>query len=168
MRFICDECGKEIEGSRKSLNMHKRWNHYDLKPHLDYSGEKNPNWRGGKSLDKFGYPIQSVKGVFRFKHRIIMEKHLGRRLSKEEVIHHINGNKMDNRIENLKILTQGEHCRIENFGIRYKGIKKSKESIRKRVETVLKSGVFKGKNNPNYKNGNYIKYAEIQRVISDY
>lgn len=42
-------------------------------------------------------------------HRHIMEKHLGRKLTRREVIHHIDGNKHNNKIENLKLMTSREH-----------------------------------------------------------
>lgn len=45
-------------------------------------------------------------------HRIVVENHLGRLLNNDEVIHHINGNKKDNRIENLEIHTNSEHAKI--------------------------------------------------------
>ena len=45
----------------------------------------------------------------RLKHRAILEKKLGRKLTRFEFVHHINGDKQDNRLKNLQILTPQEH-----------------------------------------------------------
>ena len=79
---------------------------------------------------KDGYICVMINnGKYLLKHRLIMEKHLNRLLGKHEVVHHVNGIRDDNRLSNLLVCTQSQHCKLEGFGSRLKGIPKTKEHI---------------------------------------
>lgn len=75
-------------------------------------GALNPNWKGGRRICR-GYvliktpnhPHCDMKNYV-MEHRLVVEKHLGRLLNPKEVVHHVNGNPSDNRIENLKLFTR--------------------------------------------------------------
>lgn len=58
---------------------------------------------GSGTFDKHGYRIITVDGKRIPEHRFIMETQIGRKLLKDETVHHKNGNRSDNRIENLEL-----------------------------------------------------------------
>tara|TARA_Y100000310_G_scaffold345442_1_gene465062 strand:+ start:3977 stop:4369 length:393 start_codon:yes stop_codon:yes gene_type:complete len=93
-------------------------NHEMIKRHSnikDYnkSGKTHPRWKGGRYKNKGGYiNIHSpshpacISSKYVLEHRLVMEEHLGRYLTRDEHIHHINGIKDDNRLENLELWTK--------------------------------------------------------------
>ncbi len=61
-----------------------------------------------------GYRKTKIDGVSILSHRYVFSELLGRELNKGEVVHHKNGDKADNRVENLMVMTQKEHSAHHN------------------------------------------------------
>ena len=79
-------------------------------------GEKAWNWKGGKVKTDKGYILVMTKNHpfcnsrdYVPEHRLVMEKYIGRYLTKNEIVHHKNGQKDDNRLENLILAVKGKN-----------------------------------------------------------
>lgn len=101
--------------STQGLKLNPEWREKVIKTLSLYKkGKDNPAWKGGKIINRWGYVKIKISKGYKFEHRAIIEKSIGRELSKLEQVHHLNGNKRDNRLENLVVLSPEEHTRLHN------------------------------------------------------
>jgi hypothetical protein len=131
-----EKCRQRMLGKKLSLKTRKKlsiahkgkpaWNKGKKCPQISkaVSGKNNHQWKGGKIItsgkNKYiliknhKHPFATKTGYI-LEHRLVMEKHLGRYLKPEEIVHHINRNTLDNKIENLKLFfNNSEHSKIHH------------------------------------------------------
>ena len=86
-------------------------------------GRDNGNWKGGKIL-RNGYihikvPSRpNANNGYVPEHRLVMEKHMGRYLNTKECVHHKDGDRTNNAIENLQLCDFPEHMKIHRDQLR--------------------------------------------------
>lgn len=106
-------CSKACDGFRK-----KTMYEGDNNPNYGNRGALNPIYKGG-SITQYGYrrvsmpdhPNAGKRGEI-LEHRLVMSTYLGRPLLSEEHVHHKDGNKLNNDISNLEIISLEEHSRL--------------------------------------------------------
>lgn len=93
-----EECNRRVLAKDLCSMHYQRWK---------VTGSTEPKEKG-KIYDSDGYIIVNINGKQVKEHRLIMSASLGRSLLPGETVHHINGDRSDNNIENLQ-LRQGHH-----------------------------------------------------------
>jgi hypothetical protein len=97
-------------------------------PILNGFGPLSTTWKGGETRLRNGrvmiyapaHPRASAGGGrYVFRYVLTIEKYLGRFLSDDEIVHHINGDHTDDRLENLQVMTRGEHNQLHYKGRKY-------------------------------------------------
>ena len=129
------ECNGKFRGQEWAKHAHKgraAWGEEaTASAKSKMTGPRNPAWRGGVTYRRsHGNYIgaryvrtppdlmpMSTKIGYIMEHRMVMARHLGRCLTRTEVVHHINHNPLDNRLENLMLFaTNREHKLYEAHG----------------------------------------------------
>lgn len=109
--------GKKEKAIKLLIHSAKTTNRFN--PAKSHFGEKNPRWLpfGSKRIahkNDGTYIVIKVrdKGKWIYEHRYIISQQLGRKLKSSEIVHHINGNTLDNRLENLLLTNKHQHRRL--------------------------------------------------------
>lgn len=107
-------CSIQCSGTTYKLGVKRT---EEEKKHLSVinSGKNNHFWKDGRSLSTQGYIEIWTPSGRALEHRHVMENHLGRKLTTKEHVHHLNGDKTDNRIENLRLIGIREHGHIHSM-----------------------------------------------------
>jgi hypothetical protein len=74
-------------------------------------GKKAWNNKGG-FVNEHGYRMIYVGGKRKREHVYIIEKSIGRRIKPDECVHHVNHDKLDNNLSNLRLMTKSNHAKL--------------------------------------------------------
>lgn len=118
------DVGRRFGVTRQSVYSALKRRGVALRPQLRM-GAENHFYRGGPEVCGYvterGYvKVRTEDGRKVFKHRYVMEQSLGRKLQADEDVHHKNGDKSDNRSENLEVIPHGKHSSLHHRGVQWR------------------------------------------------
>ena len=145
---VCVVCGKKFRTKKSHLKRRKTCSKEcdRIRRKTMYLGERNPNYgnrgpnnplfKDGVKINRYGYRLiympdhpNAQKDGYILEHRYVMSTYLGRPLKEDEHVHHKDGNKLNNCISNLELVTRSEHTKLHN---------REKEIIRDELGRIVK------------------------------
>lgn len=114
MACCSTESGANLQTPEARAKARIEWNKKVPQILRERIGPKNKQWKGGRYVSNGYVWIRqpgAPDGQCEAEHRLVMEQHLGRKLRSDEVVHHKNHIKTDNRIDNLELLSRAEHIK---------------------------------------------------------
>lgn len=115
VRLKCADCDKSITKTPYQIKTYK--NLYCNRLCAISAFRKNPPTKKNGWWWEDGYKVLYNKGNHIKEHIFIMQNSIGRKLGKDEIVHHKNGDKGDNRIENLEVMGRAEHASHHQKGV---------------------------------------------------
>ena len=104
-RIFTEEHKRKLSLAGKGKPKTDEWKRKISETLTGRKGRDCGNWKGGRRIDRGYAVIWTPEKSYNLEHRLVMEKFLGRKLIKGETVHHKNGIKSDNRIDNLELWT---------------------------------------------------------------
>lgn len=139
---------------------------YRTKNNKSFSNHIRYGCNGFVNVNGYRYILKGNKKML--EHRVAMENYMGRALRRSEVVHHKNQIKIDNRIENLEVMSRKNHTRHHHLGI------PMAEKTKVRLSAILMGHLMParvrkkiaktmiGKKRGHYKTNGNIKYLSCQ------
>ena len=149
--LLCKSCGKGRWIQRGNEERSKRCHSCALKEKsIDaLRRENSPMWRGGRTINQgyckvmlpIGSPFSPMADSYGYvrEHRLVMAKSLNRCLALNEQVHHIDGNRLNNELSNLELISPANHtlykamCRSCPLRAKVRQLKKELESMQQRI-----------------------------------
>lgn len=147
---VCCYCGEIFEKEKSAIKQRnfcckECLESFNREKMSNYNRKENPmNKKGGsmslrvrkrqRMLDYLkSHPTEVnekkyAKVLGKFQHRLLGEIKIGRELRDDEVVHHIDGNPLNNSLDNLEVMTRSEHMRhhVNEFWLKKKGLNEKK------------------------------------------
>ena len=161
IRTFCLKCScerkvisEELREKYRQAGRKKKGTHWPKESRARISREHSSHWKGGRnrtvkgyieiavSPDDFFFPM-AFHGRVK-EHRLVMAKYLGRCLLPWEIVHHRNGTKDDNRIENLSLELVNNHNQLTIMQNKIKRLQEGNKALKSRIgelELLLKVNI---------------------------
>jgi hypothetical protein len=130
-KIVKSKISRANRGKKRTIQFKKKMSLLAKKKY----GPGNPHWKGGKFTRRDGYVCLRIEGKYYLEHRIIWENHFNKSLPPGWVIHHLNGIRNDNRINNLVALPKKGNRKHHGFLVMQAQAKRIQE-LEKKIKNL--------------------------------